>query len=97
MSAYYTTKDDTYCIEDNVVDGVHYVMCQRAIVNGEEKILHNEISFSCTVKDGKADIIEGFHIGTEDFAFSKADGDDCGYYVEYYHPGLLEQFLKEVA
>ena len=73
--------------------------CNTAIINGKEYLLHNEVSFSFKLVDGKIDILNGWHIGTEDFTFSKEEGDDCEKYIEDYHPGLLKQLkdkLKEL-
>ena len=76
---------------------IFFASCNKAMVNGVAKLIHNEISFSFTLSDGKIDIIEGWHIGTEAFTFSKKDGDDCRYYVDYYNPGLLDQLSGMVA
>jgi hypothetical protein len=74
-------------------------MCQSAIINGKSYSLHNEITLTFKIIDGKIDVVWGWHIGTEDFTFSKEEGDNCEEYVEDYHPGLLNQLktkLKEM-
>ena len=73
-------------------------MVQTAIIDGKKFLLHNEVSFTFKIVDGKVDIINGWHTGTEDFTFSKAEGDNCEEYIEEYNPGLLKQLnakLKE--
>ncbi len=75
-------------------------MVQEAMINGKKYLLHNEISFTFKIVDGKVDIISGWHMGTQDFTFSKEEGDNCEEYIEDYHPGLLKQLntkLKEMG
>jgi hypothetical protein len=77
-----------------------YAECSTAHINGKEYLLHNEVSFGFILNDKKEiEVTGGWHIGTEDFTFSKEEGDDCEKYIEDYHPGLLKQLkdkLKEL-
>ena len=70
----------------------YYCCCDSFMKNGKECFSHNEIGFSFTF-DGDFHIIDGWHIGTEDFDFSdEEDGQEyCLYYINYYHEGLLEK------
>lgn len=74
-------------------------ICQRVIMDGKSYPLHDEITFTFKIIDGKVDVVWGWHIGTVDFTFSKEKGDNCGNYIENYFPGLLDQLntkLKEM-
>lgn len=71
-------------------------MCQTAIINGKSYTLHNEITFTFKIIDGKIDVVWGWHTGTEDFTFSKEEGDNCEEYIEDYHPGMLKQLKKKL-
>ena len=98
MSVYATNKSAKYVINLNKADNSYYADCSTAIIDGEEKMLHNEVGFSFIKNDdGSLHVTDGWHIGTEDFDFSENEGDDCAYYVEYYHPGLLDQVKEMVA
>lgn len=73
--------------------------CQSAIMNGKSYPLHNEITFTFKIIDGKIDIVDSKHIGTVDIIFSKEEGDDCDRMIEEFNPGLLDQLntkLKEM-
>lgn len=94
MSVYATNSDTKYLFNLNQTDNAYYADCSEAEIRGEKKLLHNEVGFSFVLEDDEIHVIEGWHIGTEDFDFSEDEGDDCNYYVEHYHPGLLRQ-VKE--
>ena len=96
MSVYYTDNTVKYviCLHGDEDHG-YFASCNEAIINGEKKLLHNEVDFDFKMEDGKMHIFGGSHIGTEDFDFSEEEGDDCEHYIEFYHPGLLDQ-VKEM-
>ena len=97
MSVYRTDESVKYIVNLNQTDNAFYADCSKAIIGGEEKLLHNEVGVSFIIDNNEIHVTSGWHIGTEDFEFSENDGDDCNAYVEYYHPGLLKQIKAMVA
>lgn len=87
-----------YVLKISEYEGVNNCECKQAIDdNGKIKLLHNEVSFNFKKICGKLSVTDGWHIGTESFGFSKAEGDNCENCIEHYHPGLLEQLKALVA
>jgi hypothetical protein len=75
-------KGIVYSVPKNVIynvdmkyaneEKIFYAECNTAFINGKEYLLHNEVSFSFKLNDKKEiEVIGGWHIGTEDFTFSK--------------------------
>lgn len=94
MSVYYTNPEKTeYVISLHKDDGTYYMECSEAVINGEKKLLHNEISCGFVIEDGKMVVLNGWHIGTDDFSWSEKGYD---WVLEEYHPGITEQIMKIV-
>lgn len=98
---YLMPKDAKYeiTIQEMSEHKIFTVMCRSATINGKSYPLHNEITFTFKIIDGKIDIIDSKHTGTVDIIFSKEEGDDCDKMIEDFNPGLLDQLnikLKEL-
>lgn len=59
---------------------------------GEEIMLHNELDMTFKVVDGKIQLLDGWHVGTESFSLDPGDEQ----YIEQYHPGITEQIIKKM-
>lgn len=76
-----------------VIPGTYCVDCSEGYrEDGTRKLLHNEISVTFRVVNGGIYVLDGWHIGTEDYDLD--EGDD--FTLEYYHPGLTEQILERL-
>lgn len=84
-----------YLINLNKTENSFYMDCNEAIIDGERKLLHNEVGCSFEIEDGKIKVISGWHIGTEDFEWTEDEGDYT-WVLEQYHPGITEQLLELV-
>lgn len=93
MSVYATNRTAEYVISLHKDGKVYYMECNEAVINGEKKLLHNEISCGFVIEDGKIVVLNGWHIGTDDFSWSEKGYD---WVLEEYHPGITEQIMKAV-
>lgn len=92
MTGRYYKFDVRRCAYENLKD-VYSLLCNSAENQwGEEIMLHNELDLVFRVVDGKIQIVEGWHVGTESFALLPGDEDK----IEYYHPGITEQILDKM-
>ena len=82
-----------YEINLNKTDNAYYMDCDTAIINGQRKILHNEIGCSFIMNNGNPVVLSGWHIGTEDFEWNEEGYD---WVLEKYHPGITEQLIELV-
>ena len=74
------------------ISGNNCTATQFIRVDGSKGFLHNVISFEF---NDKLEPISGWHIGTEDFTFrGKKKSEEV---INYYNPGLLEQFKEEYS
>lgn len=90
-------KEWIYSLRQLKGDGNQYeVECQDWIdTEGNKHISHNEVWFSMIYQDGEIKVLNGWHIGAEDFDWSR-DEDGNGY-VNYYHHGLLNQIASQLG
>lgn len=79
--------------ECEIIPETYQMLCQAIeLPDGTKKLLHNELDMTFKIVDGSIEIVEGWHIGTEDFGLEKGDE----WVIEYYHPGITEQILEKV-
>ena len=72
---------------------VFSLLCNSATNQwGEEILLHNELDMTFKVVDGKIELLDGWHVGTESFGLEPGDE----HWIEYYHPGITEQILDKM-
>lgn len=84
-----------YIINLNKTENAFYMDCSEAIIDGEKKLLHNEVGCSFVMENDEIRVLNGWHIGTEDFEWTEEEGDYT-WVLEQYHPGITEQLIKLV-
>lgn len=69
------------------------ILCNEGIdEKGNIKYLHNELWCKVNTETGVPHILDGWHIGTEDFDLDEEDD----WVLEQYHPGITEQIIEEI-
>lgn len=92
----------SYVIDDVSVLGKDKFSC---VINkyrtdeGQIKLIHNELYLEFNIdKELNIHPIFGWHIGTEDFTFSRKEDTEegCLHYIETYNSGLINQLKEEI-
>ncbi len=93
MNKYIFTIHRAIDEKGNIIPETYYTSCSEAYrEDGTKRLLHNEISVTFLVVDGSIYVLDGWHIGTQDYDLDEGDDET----IEYYHPGLSEQILERL-